>query len=91
MQKTELIKAVADTSGLTQKDAAAALNATLEIIAATLGRGERVVITGFGTFEIRKRSARAGVNPSTHAPIQIAASTLVGFRPGADLAKAVKE
>jgi len=90
MQKTDLIKAAADKSGLTQKDTAAAVNAALEIIAEALGRGEKVTLTGFGTFEVRHRQERSGVNPQTREKITIPATKAAGFKPGADLAKAVK-
>ena len=57
MKKTELITAIAEKSGLTKKDAEAALTATLDTIVETVAAGDKIQITGFGTFEQRQRNA----------------------------------
>ncbi len=66
------------------------VDAVFDTIVKTLGRGEDVAITGFGTFRIVKRAARMGVNPKTGEKIQIAASTKPKFRAGKVLKEAVK-
>jgi DNA-binding protein HU-beta len=91
MQKTDLVKAIAEKSGLTQKESALALNATLDAITAALAGGDKVTLTGFGTFEVRARAARSGINPQTREKIEIAAMKAAGFKAGAELVKAIKE
>jgi DNA-binding protein HU-beta len=90
MQKTDFIKAVADKTGTTQKTTAEVVNAAIEVISAALARGEKVTLTGFGTFEVRERSAREGVNPQTRAKITIPASKTPGFSASSTLKDAVK-
>ena len=87
MNKTELIAAVAAKTGLTKKDADAAVAAVLDSIKATLKKGGKVQLIGFGTFEVRKRAARTGLNPQTKQPIKIKASKAPVFK----AAKAFKE
>lgn len=82
MNKSELVKAVAAGSGLSVKDAAKAVGATIEAIARSMHSGESVVIPGFGSFTVRERAARSGRNPRTGAVIKIAARKVVCFRPG---------
>ena len=89
MNKTELITAVAQTSGLTKADASRALDATLSTIQKQLKKGQDVRLTGFGTFRVTKRAARKGRNPRTGATIQIAASKSPAFRPGKEFKEAV--
>lgn len=79
MQKTELIAEIADRSGVSKKQAKQVLDTALHIIAQQLQQGERVVLTGFGTFEVRDRRARQGVNPQTKAPMAIGATRTPGF------------
>ena len=74
MNKTEFIKAVADKANLTQKDAAAAVEAFVDVISDALKAGDKVAIAKFGTFEIKEKPARDGFNPLTKQPIKIAAS-----------------
>ena len=69
MNKTELISAMAERSGLSKKDTEKALTAALETIAAALAAGDRVQLVGFGTFETKDREARTGRNPSTGEPM----------------------
>ncbi|PEC81752.1 HU family DNA-binding protein [Bacillus cereus] len=90
MNKTELTKVVADKAELTQKDAATATQAVLEAITTALANEEKVQILGFGTFEVRERSARTGRNPQTGEEMQIAASKVPAFKAGKELKEAVK-
>jgi len=96
VNKTELTSAVADRVGLTLKDARATVDAIFStepkrgLIAGELSAGRRVQITGFGTFETRKRKAREGRNPQTGEPLQIAASRYPAFHPGRSLKERVR-
>jgi DNA-binding protein HU-beta len=90
MNKTELVKAVAEQAELTQKDAAKAVDALIETISETLAQEEKIQLIGFGTFEVRERSARKGRNPQTGEEIDIAASKVPAFKPGKELKEAVK-
>lgn len=85
MNKTELIDAIATKSGLTKVDAAKALEAFTSTVGATLASGDKVTITGFGTFKGSERAAHTGKNPKTGQPIEIAAYTHVSFKAGTDL------
>ena len=89
MTKTELISAVAEKTELTKKDSEKAITAILETITETLEKGEKVQLVGFGTFEVRERAERNGVNPQTHQPITIAATKAPAFKAGASLKEAV--
>ncbi len=89
MNKTELVDEVAKSAKLTKKDAAAALDAVLESIEKALKKGDKVTLVGFGTFEVRKRKARTGVNPQTGEKIKIKAGKSVAFKPGATLKEKV--
>ena len=90
MTKTELIAAAAKKSGLTQVAADKALNAILEVVTDALANGDKVQLTGFGTFEVREKAAREGRNPRTGETITVAASKAPAFKAGASLKKAVK-
>ncbi len=90
MTKTDLIDAVADKAELTKVDAKRAVDSVDAVIAVTLARGEKVTWTGFGTFEVRARSARMGRNPQTGAPMRIPATKTPAFRAGKSLKDAVK-
>jgi len=79
MQKTQLIAEVAARAGVPKKEAKQVLDAALTIIAEQLQQGERVVLTGFGTFEVRDRRERQGVNPQTKEPMTIGATRTPGF------------
>ncbi len=87
MTKKELADEVAKKANLKKKDAEAAIDVMLDTIAKTLKKGQKVQLVGFGTFEVRKRKARTGINPQTKAKIKIAASKAPAFRPG----KALKD
>ena len=85
MNKTELINSVAEATGLKKKDAEAAVAATLNAIEASLVKGEKVQLIGFGTFGVKERAARTGRHPAPGATIQIAASKLPTFTAGQGL------
>ncbi len=90
MKKDGIVEAVMKVADIeTKKQATQAVDAVFDTIVKTLGRGEEVAITGFGTFRIAKRAARMGVNPKTGEKIQIAASTKPKFRAGKLLKEAV--
>jgi DNA-binding protein HU-beta len=94
MNKSELVDALADATGMTKADAGRAVDALFGtgggVIAKALKKGKRVQITGFGTFETKKRKARTGRNPRTGETIKIAATKTPGFRAGKGLKDAVK-
>lgn len=89
MNKTELVAAMAQRSGLTKKDAEKGLNAFFESVQQALVEGDRVQLIGFGTFEVKERAARKGRNPQTGAEIDIPASKAPGFKAGKSLKDAV--
>jgi DNA-binding protein HU-beta len=89
MNKSDLITAIAQTSGLTKADATRALNATTSAITSALSTGDSVAITGFGSFLVRDRAARTGRNPQTGAAIQIKASKVPAFKAGKLLKESV--
>ncbi|NLA71477.1 MAG: HU family DNA-binding protein [Clostridiaceae bacterium] len=85
MNKTELINAVAAETQLSKKDSADAVSAVINVITEQLALGEKVVLVGFGTFEVRDRAARKGRNPSTKEEIMIPASKAPAFKAGKSL------
>lgn len=85
MNKTDLIKNVAESAELTKKDAEKAIKAVFEEISQALAEGDKVQIIGFGTFEVRQRKAREGRNPHNNEPIQIEASKTPAFKAGKQL------
>ena len=89
MNKSDLIDAIASGANLSKADAARALNATTGTITSALASGGRVQLTGFGSFVVRHRAARAGRNPQTGASIHIAASNMAAFKAGKALKDAV--
>ncbi|MEE0913246.1 MAG: HU family DNA-binding protein [Ruminococcus sp.] len=82
MKKTELIAAIAEQSGLSKKDAEKALTATIDTIINTVAQGDKIQLTGFGTFEQRQRNARTGCDPRTGNTIEIPASKVPAFKAG---------
>lgn len=90
MNKTDLIAKVAEATDFTKKDASKAVDAVFDAITEALKAGDSVQLIGFGSFEVRKRSARKGRNPQTGAEIQIAASNVPAFKPGKAFKDAVK-
>ena len=91
MNKTELISAAAERSGVTKKDTEKALNAALELIAAHLSRGEKIPLSGFGNFEVRQREARVGRNPHTGEAVSIPAAKVPVFKPSKLLKDSVEK
>lgn len=81
MKKDELVQAVADASGLNKAEADRAISAVVDTVTGAVASGQRVQIPGLGTFEARARSAREGRNPQTGETMQIAATTVPGFKP----------
>jgi DNA-binding protein HU-beta len=90
MTKKDLIVLVAKKANLTNRAAADAVGAMLSGIRDSLKNGEKVVITGFGTFSVRQRSERPGRNPKTGEKITLIARRAPGFTPGKTLKKAVR-
>ena len=88
--KAELVENVAKKTGLTKKDATAAVEAVFGSIQDDLKKGDKVQLIGFGTFEVRNRAARKGRNPQTGEEIEIPASKVPAFKPGKALKDAVK-
>ena len=80
MNKTELIAAVAESAGLTKKDTERVINAAIDAITASLVKGEKIQISGFGTFETKEREARVGRNPHTKEAIMIPATRVPDFK-----------
>lgn len=90
MNKTELIEVMAEKADISKKDAEKVLTAFANIVTDTLVDGDKVAITGFGTFEVVERSERQGRNPATGEAITIAASKSPKFKAGKALKDAVK-
>lgn len=90
LTKKDLIEVVAKKANLTNKASKEAVGAFVVAIRDSLKRGEKVVITGFGTFSVRKRATRPGRNPKTGERITINARKAPGFTPGKTLKKAVR-
>lgn len=89
MNKGEFVEALADRLDVSRAQADRALSTVLDIIAERMASGEKVSFTGFGSFEVSERAARTGRNPQTGASINIAASRVPKFTPGATLKGAV--
>ncbi len=89
MNKAELINAVAEKAGLSKKDSEAAISATVDVIAASLEKGDKVQLVGFGAFEVKHRAAHMGRNPKTKESINIPASNVPVFKAGKALKDAV--
>lgn len=82
MNKNELIRDVANLAGITIKEAATAFDAVIDAITDGLKRGEKIQISGFGTFEVKVKEAREGINPKTGERIQIETTKLPAFKFG---------
>ncbi len=87
MTKAELVSAIAEKTELTKKDSEKALAAVVDSITEALKKGDKVALVGFGTFEVRARAARQGINPQTKKKINIPATKVPAFKAG----KALKE
>lgn len=94
MTKAELVDAVAkktEASNLNKKQTEAAVKAVIETITETLAKGQSIQLVGFGTFEVRERAARKGVNPRTKKKIDIPATRVPAFKAGRALKDAVSK
>jgi len=91
MTKTELINSIADKANCTKKDAGAALEATLAAIQEALVNGEKVSITGFGTFEVRERGEKVCINPRTKDKMVCPACKAPAFKAGRALKESVNK
>ena len=80
MNKTDLISIAAENSGMTKKDTERVINAAIDAITASLVKGEKVQLSGFGTFESKEREARVGRNPHTKEAIEIPATRVPTFK-----------
>ncbi len=89
MNKSELIGAVAESSGLSRSDATKAVESVFDAITGTLAKGDEVRLVGFGTFSVSKRKASIGRNPRTREPMKIPASSQPKFKAGKGLKDAV--
>lgn len=89
MNRKELIEVLAIKTNSTKADADRSIAALIEIITATLKKGENISLVGFGSFEVRKRAARTGRNPQTGAALKIKAAKVPAFKAGATLKAAV--
>lgn len=89
MNKTELIAAVAEKTGLTKKDAERVVSATVDTVTEELKKGQKVSLSGFGIFEVKEREARVGRNPRTKEEIRIPATRLPSFKASKTLKDAV--
>ena len=90
MNKTELIAAMAETSGLSKKDCEAALAAFTGAVETAMKSGDKVQMVGFGRFEVKKRPARVGRNPRTGEPMTYPACKVPTFKPGKPLKDAIR-
>ena len=91
MNKTELISAVAEKTGLSKKDSDAAIAAVVDAITESLVQGEKVQLVGFGSFEVKSRAARTGIKPGTQETIEIPAAKVPAFKAGKALKDAVNQ
>ena len=89
MTKADLAKAIIDTAGLPQAQAREAVQLVIDLMVNSLVSGERVKITGFGSFQLRDKADRLGRNPQTGRPITICARRVVTFRPSKVLKRAM--
>jgi len=94
MNKSDLVDALADRTGMTKADASRAVDALFDaeggVISGALKQGDRVQITGFGTFEAKQRKARTGRNPRTGETISISATKTPSFRAGKGLKDGIR-
>lgn len=90
MKKEDVLMKMANDAGITKKAASKALNSFLEGVMDTLEKGDKLPLVGFGTFSVKKRNARKGINPQTRKPLNIAARTVPFFKPGKKFKETVK-
>ena len=91
MNKSNLIAAVAQAAGVQKKDAERVVNASLDIMTAALAKGEKVQLSGFGTYEVKARKDRVGRNPVTRESVKIPAKNAVTFKPSGSLKEKVEK
>jgi DNA-binding protein HU-beta len=89
MKKDELVQAIAESADIGKAEAGRALDAVVQTITGAVASGEKIQVPGLGTFEPRDRSAREGRNPQTGETIQIAATTVPGFKAASAFKQAV--
>ena len=90
MNKAQLVEAVSDKTGITKKKVGNVMDAVIKTITGALSQGEKITLVGFGTFQVRQREARKGINPQTGQTMQIPAKKVPKFRPGKELREAVE-
>lgn len=90
VNKDTLVHSVMDKTELSKKDVEAVLGCIIDEVTAELSKGNKVTLTGFGTFKVSNRAAREGINPQTKAKIMIPAMTVPKFTAGKTLKEAVK-
>ena len=90
MNKTELIAVVAEKAELSKKDAEKAIKAFTDAVSEELVKGGKIQLVGFGTFDVKTRAARTGLNPRTKETIQIPEAKVPSFKAGSALKDAVK-
>ncbi|MDE6808579.1 MAG: HU family DNA-binding protein [Muribaculaceae bacterium] len=90
MNKTELVNAIAEKSGLGKAEAKRALDAALEAVSEALASDDKVALIGFGTFSVANKEERTGINPRTKEAITIPARKVIKFKPGSELNDKVK-
>ncbi|QQS21400.1 MAG: HU family DNA-binding protein [Candidatus Moraniibacteriota bacterium] len=90
MNKDMLIHAIVEKTDLSKRDVAAVIESFVDVVTSELRSGNKITVTGFGTFRVSKRAARQGINPQTKAKINIPAMTVPKFTAGKTLKDAVK-
>ena len=91
MTKEDFVKVIAEKAEMTKKQAALALNSALAAISEALKKGDKITLIGFGTFSVRQKKARTGINPRTQQKIKIPATKVPVFKPGSKLKESVKK
>lgn len=91
MKKNELVEKVAEGASLTKADAERAINALVDAVSGALVEGDKVALKCLGTFEVRERKARTGINPRTRETIEIPASKVPAFKASSTLKDAVNK
>ena len=89
MTKEQMVTTMANAAGITKKQAATALDAFCTAVGDTMRSGDKLTLTGFGTFSVEERKARQGRNPRTNEPLTIPACKMVKFHPGKQLKDAL--
>lgn len=90
MNKKELVDAIAEKTGMNKKESRKLLNVIIGIVIEEMKKDGKLLLMGFGTFFVKRKSARKGVNPSTFVPIEIPAKRVVSFKPSAYLNSLLK-